>query len=349
MKKFLSVLLTAVMTMALLLTGCSSGSSDDASGSADSGSGSSKTDVKDPSEVKIALLLVGTINDYGWSQAGYEGVQEAADEYGFEFAYSESVALADMETTLRDYASQGYDLIIAHGDEFSDAVTTVAEEFPEVNFAITNGSPTTNLDNAIGMDIRNEEQGYIAGYALGVLTESGKVGFIGSVEGTSQKRVQSGFEQGLAAANPDAEAMISYVGSYSDTAAAKEQATAQIEQGADVLFQYAQGAGIGVVQAAAEQGVKIVVTSPSQAEMAPGYAAFAVQTVNKNLIKQLIDAYMDGEFGPDLVVEGTFATEIFQINSIDNSVITEEQMSQVQEQVDALVDGSLKLETRQMD
>ncbi|MCD8249747.1 MAG: BMP family protein [Lachnospiraceae bacterium] len=358
MKKLVTVMLALVMSMSLLLAGCGSSSEstenteeeteveDDGEETADD---SEETSEIVASDVKVALLLVGAINDYGWSQAGYEGVSEAAEEYGFEFAYSESVALAEMETTLRDYASQGYDLIIAHGDEFSDAVCTVAEEFPDCSFAISNGAPTTELDNVIGMDIRNEEQGYIAGYALGLLTESGKVGFIGSVEGTSQKRVENGLTQGLAASNPDAEVMISYVGSYSDMAAAKEQATAMIEQGADVLFQYAQGAGIGVVQAAAEEGVKIVVTTPSQAEMAEGYAAFAVQTVNKDLVKMLIDSYMDGEFGPDLVIEGTFATNLFQINSIDNDVISEEVMAEIQEQADALADGSLVLETRQLD
>ena len=327
------------MSMSLLLTGCGSSDKSEESGS------STESETKEPSEVKVAILLVGTINDFGWSQAGYEGVAEAAEEYGFEYAYSESVALADMESTLRDYANQGYDLIIAHGDEFSDAVATVAPEFPDSNFAVSNGAQDLALDNAIGMDIRNEEQGYIAGYALGILTESNKVGWIGSMEGTSQKRVENGFRQGLKASNPDAEPMVSYVGSYSDTAAAKEQAQAMIEQGADVLFQYAQGAGPGVVQAAAENKVKIVVTSPQQAEMAEGYAAFAIQTVNKDLIKMLIEAYMNGEFGADLQVQGTFATNLFQINSIDNNVISEDDMAKIQEQVDGLINGTVELET----
>ena len=368
-KKLLALLLTAALTASMLLAGC--GSSDAGSAepeaeateeaepaeeaeeteeaeAAEEPAEAATVEAKDPADVRIALLLVGTINDFGWSQAGYEGVSEAAEEYGFEYSYSESVPLAEMESTLRDYAAQGYDLIIAHGDEFSDAVATVALEFPDVNFAISNGATQDKIPNVLGMDIRNEEQGYIAGYALGLLTKSNKVGWVGSVEGTSQKRVESGFRQGLAASNPDAEPMVSYVGSYSDTATAKEQASAMVEQGADVLFQYAQGAGMGVVQAAVENDVTIVVTSPSQAEAAEGHAAFAVQTVNKDLIKMLIDSYMAGQFGPDLIVEGTFATNLFQINSIDNNVISEEQMADIQAQVDALVDGSLVLETRQL-
>lgn len=346
MKKFLAMLLAGAMILSLA-----------ACGSADNGAEPTEEpkeeetaeEESDGSDIAVALLLTGTINDFGWSQAGYEGVVEAAEEYGFEYSYTENIALADMENTIRDYASQGFNLIIAHGDEFSDSIAKVAPDFPETDFAISNGATKESFDNVLGMDIRNEEQGYIAGYSLGLLTESNIVGFIGSVEGTSQKRVQKGFEQGLAAANPDAKAMISYVGSYSDSATAKEQATAIVEQGADVLFQYAQGAGVGVVEAAIEKDVKIVVTSPKQAEMAPGNACFAVQTVNKDLIKMLLDSYVKGEFGPDLVVEGCFATNLFQINSIDNEVIAEETMAEIQAQVDALVDGTLVLETRKLD
>ena len=300
--------------------------------------------AKDPSGVKVALLLPGTINDAGWSAAAYNGLMEAKDQFGIDVDYSESVPLTEQETTMRDYAAQGYNLIICHGDEFDDAAGVVADEFPDVSFAVTNG--TISKNNAIGMDVKNEEQGYIAGYTLGLLTESNKVGFVGSMEGSSQLRVQNGFEQGLKAANPDAVASISYVGSFDDTTKAKEQALALFEQGCDTIFQYAQGAGIGVVQAAAEKGVTMVVTSPSQAEMNPDHTALAVQTAMKANIVSVIEQYVAGNFSGDPVIMGTFASGVFQVNSVNDAVISQENMDEVQAQIDALKDGSLNLETR---
>ena len=351
-RKLAALLLT--LALVLGLAACSSntanqGGSDTTGGSAapatsDSPSGG---EAKNAADVKVALLLPGTINDAGWSAAAYNGLMEAQETFGIQVDYAESVALTEQETTMRDYAAQGYNLIICHGDEFADAASTVADEFPDVSFAVTNA--VLSKSNAIGMDVKNEEQGYIAGYALGLLTKSNKVGFVGSMELASQLRVQAGFEEGLAAANPDAVASISYVGSMDDTTKAKEQALALFEQGCDTIFQYAQGAGIGVVQAAAEQGVTMIVTSPSQAEMNPDHTAFAVQTDMKANIVEVIDQYIQGNFNEELSIMGTFATGLFQINSINNDVISEDVMAQVQAQVDALIDGSLDLETRSFD
>ena len=351
-RKLAALLLT--LALVLGLAACSSntanqGGSDTTGGSAapatsDSPSGG---EAKNAADVKVVLLLPGTINDAGWSAAAYNGLMEAQEKFGVQVDYAESVALTEQETTMRDYAAQGYNLIICHGDEFADAASTVADEFPDVSFAVTNA--VLSKPNAIGMDVKNEEQGYIAGYALGLLTKTNKVGFVGSQELASQLRVQAGFEEGLAAANPDAVASISYVGSMDDTTKAKEQALALFEQGCDTIFQYAQGAGIGVVQAAAEQGVTMVVTSPSQAEMNPDHTAFAVQTDMKANIVEVIDQYIQGNFNEDLSIMGTFATGLFQINSVDNDVIPEDVMAQVQAQVDAMIDGSLDLETRTFD
>ena len=351
-RKLAALLLT--LALVLGLAACSSntanqGGSDTTGGSAapatsDSPSGG---EAKNAADVKVALLLPGTINDAGWSAAAYNGLMEAQEKFGVQVDYAESVALTEQETTMRDYAAQGYNLIICHGDEFADAASTVADEFPDVSFAVTNA--VLSKPNAIGMDVKNEEQGYIAGYALGLLTKTNKVGFVGSQELASQLRVQAGFEEGLAAANPDAVASISYVGSMDDTTKAKEQALALFEQGCDTIFQYAQGAGIGVVQAAAEQGVTMVVTSPSQAEMNPDHTAFAVQTDMKANIVEVIDQYIQGNFNEDLSIMGTFATGLFQINSVNNDVIPEDVMAQVQAQVDAMIDGSLDLETRTFD
>ena len=219
----------------------------------------------------------------------------------------------------------------------------MAPDYPDTAFAVTN-AVVTDMDNVVGIDIKNEEQGYVAGYALGLLTESNKVGFVGSMELLAQTRVQNGFEQGLKAANPDAEALVSYVGSMSDSAKAKDQAVALFEQGADCVFQYAQGAGIGVVQAAEENGKTIVVTSPSQQEMAPNTAAMFVQTDTKQQIIAAVQAYVDGEFSSDLKIEGTFASGLFKTGGFNDKLMSSEIQQQVQKVIDDLTSGALMLE-----
>ena len=322
-KRFAAITLAAALTLGLTACGGSS--------SAPVESAAPQTGA---SEVKAAILLPGTINDAGFSAAGYNGLMEAKDEFGLaDAAYSESVPPAEQESTIRDYANRGYNLIIGHGNDFLDAIKTVAPDYPDTAFAVTN-AVVTDMDNVVGIDIKNEEQGYVAGYALGLLTESNKVGFVGSMELLAQTRVQNGFEQGLKAANPDAEALVSYVGSMSDSAKAKDQAVALFEQ----------GAGIGVVQAAEENGKTIVVTSPSQQEMAPNTAAMFVQTDTKQQIIAAVQAYVDGEFSSDLKIEGTFASGLFKTVGFNDKLMSSEIQQQVQKVIDDLTSGALVLE-----
>ena len=343
-KRFAAITLAAALTLGL--TACGGSSSAPASSKAPGASApvESAAPQTGASEVKAAILLPGTINDAGFSAAGYNGPMEAKDEFGLaDAAYSESVPLAEQESTIRDYANRGYNLIIGHGNDFLDAIKTVAPDYPDTAFAVTN-AVVTDMDNVVGIDIKNEEQGYVAGYALGLLTQSNKVGFVGSMELLAQTRVQNGFEQGLKAANPDAEALVSYVGSMSDSAKAKDQAVALFEQGADCVFQYAQGAGIGVVQAAEENGKTIVVTSPSQQEMAPNTAAMFVQTDTKQQIIAAVQAYVDGEFSSDLKIEGTFASGLFKTGGFNDKLMSSEIQQQVQKVIDDLTSGALVLE-----
>lgn len=296
----------------------------------------------DAKKAMVALLLPGTINDAGWSAAGYNGLMEGQKKYDLDVAYTESVALADHESTLRDYASRGYGLIICHGDEFSDAVRKVAPEFPETMFAISNSS--TRLPNAVGMDVMNEQAGYLAGYALGLLTKANKAGFVSSTEIYPMKRAESGFKQGLKASNPDAEAVIAYVGSGTDAAKGKETAYAVFDKGADAVYQYAQGAGIGVVQAAEEKGKPVVVTSPSQLKMAPKMAALSLMTDMKANILAAIDAYMSHNFNADTEIVGTFGSGLYRVSDINKELFTAEQIQEIQDEVTRLQKNEINVE-----
>ena len=173
-RKLAALLLTLAMALGLAACSNSGEGSQNSSAPASQPAGEESAapageggsgEAMDPSQVKVALLLPGTITDAGWSAAAYNGLMEAQETFGIQVDYAESVALTEQETTMRDYAAQGYNLIICHGDEFADAASTVADEFPDVSFAVTNA--VLDKPNAIGMDVKNEEQGYIAGYALG--------------------------------------------------------------------------------------------------------------------------------------------------------------------------------------
>lgn len=115
-----------VVASALLLTAC--------------GSGDENTAGDAPAAVsegfKVAYLPCGKINDNSWSQAGYEGVEEAAEELNLDVSVSESLATAEVEDAMRDYANDGYKVILGHCGSFVDAAAKVSKEFPDVWFSL---------------------------------------------------------------------------------------------------------------------------------------------------------------------------------------------------------------------
>ena len=115
------------------------------------------TTVPPAKPLRVAALFAGTIDDAGWVAAAYDGLVKAKEKYGIEFAYSEKLQPADYESTFRDYASQGYNIIIGHGDPFGDAALKVAKDYPDIVFAVTNAP--LSAANVQGLDTKNTEAG----------------------------------------------------------------------------------------------------------------------------------------------------------------------------------------------
>ena len=107
MKKIIAFILATVMLMATL-TACGSKNNDDKKGGA-----------KTAADLKIVLLLPGEINDQGWNASNYAGVVACNEKLGTKMEYVESVKEADFESTFREYAERGYDIIMAAGSQFS--------------------------------------------------------------------------------------------------------------------------------------------------------------------------------------------------------------------------------------
>jgi basic membrane protein A len=84
-------------------------------------------------QMKVAMLLPGSINDQSWNAQGYAGLMKIKDS-GYQTAYSENVPAADHVEAMRDYARQGFKIVIGHSGRFLSAAQRVGPEFPEVQF-----------------------------------------------------------------------------------------------------------------------------------------------------------------------------------------------------------------------
>jgi basic membrane protein A len=206
-----------------------------------------------PSRLRIAIALPGSITDNGWSQAAYDALTAAKEQYGIEFAYTEKIKEPDHVETLSDYARRGYKLVIAHGGEFQDAVNRVAPRFPGTTFVVNNGLKAGK--NVATADFYFSQPAFLMGYLAGKMSKTGKVGVISAQKFKFTTDSVAGFEAGFKKARPDGKVYVSWTGDWDDVAKGKEAALNQISQGVDVLWPTMDRATLGALQAAKEKGV----------------------------------------------------------------------------------------------
>jgi basic membrane lipoprotein Med (substrate-binding protein (PBP1-ABC) superfamily) len=215
----------------------------------------------DSTTFRVALLTPGPISDQSWNGGAYQGLLRIRDSLGATVSHIQTKTPAEFEEQFRQYGSQGFDLVFGHGFEFQDAAKRVGPDFPRTIYVTTSGS--TSGANVAGIEFAFADASYLAGLVAGSMTKSNILGAIGGTELPPVKESFDAFTRGAKAANPNVTVLTSYIGNWDDVSAGKEQALAQIGRGADIIFQNADAAGLGVFQAARETKKALVIGSNS--------------------------------------------------------------------------------------
>lgn len=251
--------------------------------------------TKPYSEFKIVALLSGVITDNGWSANMYNAIMNLKEKYGLTAEYVESVSASDMEEYLRGYATKNYDLVIAHGSQFIDAVNAVAGDFPDTLFIVSFATgKISEFENVAG--VAPVGQGLLSGIVAGALTTTNKVAWLGSVENPSISEDMKFFEPGVRLVNPDAEVITGYIGSATDAEKGKEMAMNLISGGVDVISHQANAAGLGVLQAAEEAGILAVGVNTDQYSVAPDAVVTSVLRNFTGIYEDLFPKIAEGNF-----------------------------------------------------
>lgn len=257
-RTFTTRALVSAVAGALVLVSSACASKDNAAG--DSGTAS---DAK----MRVALLTTGSVSDQGWNGSAYNGLLEIRDSLGADISNIQTKTPAEYEENFRQYGAQNYALVFGHGFEFQQAAIRVASQFPNTMYVITSGRAVA--PNVAGVAFAFEEASYQAGILAGAMTKSNVIGLVAGVEFPPVKTSFAAFEMGAKSVNPKVRVLTSYIGNWDDVSAGKELALSQIGQGADVIFQNANGAGLGVFQAAREKKVLAFGANANQNGVAP--------------------------------------------------------------------------------
>jgi basic membrane protein A and related proteins len=216
---------------------------------------------------RIALVTDALFSDGGWGAAAYNAAKQLETNYGYEIAYAESIAIPEIETTLRQYSQDGYNLIIAHGFEWGDPAVRVGAEFPDTKYVVFTG--LVNSTNVASIFPMQQEGSFLLGALAAMMTQTGSTGYVGGDRYPNIINIFEGYEQGAKHINPNMNLIGTYLGDFDNPSAGKEAGLAQINSGADSLFHVADTSGHGVIEAAKERSLFAFGAVSDQNALAP--------------------------------------------------------------------------------
>jgi len=265
MKKFISVLIALLMVLSVF-TGCvNTTESGDVSTQETTESADTETTTEESADAEESAVAAdyqicyivtgGTLGDQANNDGIYSGIEAFCDRTGATMAALELAEVADIDTTTRTMAGQGYDLFIYNSADASDFMEELCADFPDVRFVMYNGTagPYDNLTN-----ISNDVAGaaFLCGVFAALMNQSItgelKAGYIGGVRNPNLERARYAMQ--AAVEYLGGELTAAYVGSFNDTAAAKEIAQQMQAEGVHVIQAWAGGANMGVFEAAETAG-----------------------------------------------------------------------------------------------
>jgi len=224
--------------------------------------------------VRIAVVMPSATTDAAFSQSMWQALQAIQKEMGgasaIELKYTENMFnVPDAAAAIRDYASSGFDIVIAHGSQYGSSVQEIAPDFPKVTFAWGTDVDTFGLPNVYAYTAAAEQGGYVNGVLAAKLTKTKKIGVTGPLEVGDAKTYIDGFVQGVQSVDPAITVSKTWTGSFSDVALMAAAAKTHIANGADALTGSSQSV-VGSIGAAKDAGgVLWFGTQADQASLAP--------------------------------------------------------------------------------
>ena len=365
MKKLTAALLAMSMT-AGLLAGCGAPEPEETTAAetaaeaeettAAEGETEAEAEAVNPEEYRVGLMIPGNLGDKSFFDAAFNSIEPIKEQLGVTVEYVEcGTDTSKFYPALVDMCEADYDLILTISSNNDDALVQVAEEYPDQKFINLDDEMAEPPANVYIMGTKNNEMSYLAG-AAGALkaAELGEstIGFVGGMDIPGIHEFLVGSIEGAQAIHPGTPVPPPYVGSFTDTAKAKENALLLYNSGLSVIFAAAGQSGLGVIDAAVEQGKFVIgvdsdqaaALKDSQPDMANVIITSAIKNISDNAVKA-VDRAMKDE-----IPYGT--REVFGIaegavgiaeNEFYEKLLSEEDRAKVEELKQQVIAGEVEM------
>lgn len=265
---------------------------------------------------------VGEVDDGGFNQSGWEGVQEAGEANDAKVEFVETKDAKDYAANIQLFLDDGYDIIVTSGFLMGQATEEAARANPDVYFIGVDqfqgwefdGDDSTNVANLTGLIFHEDISGFLAGALAAMLSESGVIaGVYGTNEVPPVVAFKEGYEAGAAYINPDITVISTYHPGGADVAFTDPEfgattAAQAIDNGADVVFGAGGKTGNGaLIETAGHDGLFCIGVDTDQWLTVPEARPCLVSSAMKLIIPGIVSLVNDhvagntragNQFGP---------------------------------------------------
>ncbi|GFE63303.1 BMP family lipoprotein [Litoreibacter roseus] len=281
--------------------------------------------------------------DKSFNEAAFNGAQQWAQETGGSYKEIEMQSEAQREQALRRLAETGSNPVVMTGFAFGSVLAEVAGDYPETDFVIVDA--VVEQPNVTSIVFKEHEGSYLVGYMAAQASQNNTVGFIGGMDIPLIRRFACGYAQGAKAANPDTTVIANMTGTtpaaWNDPVKGAELTKAQISQGADVVYAAAGGTGVGVLQAAADEGKLSVGVDSNQNGLHPGSV---LTSMMKRVDVAVYEAFSADELAGGVQVLGLSNDGVGYAMDENNAELVSEEMQAAVEGVKAeIIAGNIEV------
>lgn len=303
---------------------------------------------------RVVYLINGALGDNAFYDSGQNGIDLIAENNDIETRTIEcNFDPAQYEPALRaavDYADVIF--VISYG--FEDLLQEYADRNPEKIFVNLDTVVRNNENTITSVDFIEEESAFLTGLVAGMVTIDQDIPnineekIIGAVGGDVDPVIEAfvfAYTNGAHYIDPEIIVETRYLGDWEDTAKAKTASLQLYDQGADIVFQIAAAAGMGVLQAAGERDLYAIGVDTNQNNLVPGHV---VASDIKDVGKAITDVYatiLDGTYQPGQVLEYGLETGAVDVTfEADVQVLPDAILQQVDELRALIINGSMTVE-----